>query len=180
MGNPYQASGTGKYQRGRFLSKADVAAGEPFIPVIAAIINLPQIQSIAEMIGSDLANIEKRQAEAEKRNEEIYRKLMSQIRGSYMIVSGLVRVMGSGMSRIFQGIWSIAVSAIATYKSIAAAMAATPGGQAQALLMFTSLIMASINVGALITGQTDLARQARGLNFTLHGISSMISYVPTM
>lgn len=109
-----------------------------------------------------------------------FNKVMTMMRGSYMVVSGIARVIGGGFSRIFQGVWSVVTSAVMASKALSAALVA--GGTAtgnvwmviQAGIMMASLIAASVNVGALVIGQKDLARQARGMNFSLHGISSMI------
>ncbi len=115
--------------------------------------------------------------EVDKKTENSYNKVMAMMRGSYMIISGIARVMGPGFARVFQGIWSVVTSTIMAYKSIIAMTAASPvpGARIQAAIMGFSLMAAISNVSALMRGQKALARQSRGINFALHGISSMIS-----
>ncbi len=113
--------------------------------------------------------------QVDQKTKMSFNKVMNVMRGSYMIVSGITRVIGGGFSRVFQGVWSAITSAILANKAIAAAVAASsPWGWIQAGVMLASLTMASMNVAALMSGQKNIARQARGLNFALHGISSMI------
>ena len=115
--------------------------------------------------------------QVDEKTKSSFNKVMGMMRGSYMVISGIARVMGPGFSRIFQGIWSVVTSTIMFYKSIQAAMMASPvpGAALQAMVMMFSIIAATANVAALMAGQKDLARQTRGMNFALHGISSMIS-----
>ena len=151
--------------------------GGPQISIMAFIENLPEIEAVVTELENRSSRIIELQKEAAEEIKHNFNKVMAAMRGTYMVVGGLVRVIGGGFSRIFQGMWSIAVSGIATYKAIAGALAASPvpGAQAQAILMFASLIAATANVTNLIIGQKEVARQARGINFALHGISQMLS-----
>ncbi len=111
----------------------------------------------------------------DEKTDESFNKVVRMMRGSYMIISGIARVMGPGFSRVFQSIWSVATSSIIIYTAIAKAKFFIPGQEITSLLMIAELVAAVVNMGALMTGQKDLARESRGVNFALHGISTMIS-----
>lgn len=91
-----------------------------------------------------------------------------------MMISGVMQTIGGSMSQAFTAMYSIATSAISLYSMIGTAAAATPGGQVQAALIGASMITALIQLGAVQTGQADLARSVGGLNMALHGLGSMI------
>ena len=105
-----------------------------------------------------------------------FNQVMGFMRTTYLMISGASRVLGGGMSQLFSTIYLTAISAIGTYKAIAAAMAASgPYGWVQAGLMIISLTTASLSLASILSGQRDLSRKIRGINMSLHGISGMIS-----
>lgn len=107
--------------------------------------------------------------------QKSYNEVMGMMRASYMMITGVSQAIGGTLSQVFSSMFSIALSAIGTYQSIATAMAATgPAGWIQAGIMATSLIVAGINLATLAEGQTELSRRITGLNMSLHSISSMI------
>ena len=137
----------------------------------------------------DDARARAQQAELEAKNEQIkkaieendartlaaYNKAIEGMRASYMMISGVTQVMGGSMSQMFSAMYGIAVSGIQTTASIAAALYASgPYGWLQAGLMTASLITAVVNLGSLMTGQDELARQVSGVNMALQGMGSMI------
>ena len=91
-----------------------------------------------------------------------------------MVVSGISQAMGGTMAQAFSAIYGVAVAGITTYQSIAAAMAAVPGGQLQAVLMTASLITAIVSLVGVLTGQEEFARQISGLNMAIQGIGSLL------
>ena len=106
--------------------------------------------------------------------EKSFNEVMGFMRTSYLLISGISRVLGQGMSQVFSSIYMTAISAIGTYKAIAAAMAASGVGTAQAIIMGISLTTATASLVSIMAGQRDLSVKIRGINMTLHGISSMI------
>ena len=95
-----------------------------------------------------------------------------------MVVSGITQAMGGSMFAAFSAIYGVAIAGIATYQSIAAAMAAVPGGQLQAFLMTASLITALVSLGGILTGQEEFARQISGLNMAIQGIGGLLDSMP--
>ena len=141
----------------------------------------------AEPLKRELATV---QAEIEKTKEDAielaeaveekttksFKEVMGFMRMSYLMISGASRVIGGGMSQVFSSIYMVGMSAIATYKAIAAAIAATgPAGWVQAGIMTVSLITASTSLASILLGQRELSTKIRGINMMLHGLSSMIS-----
>jgi len=115
--------------------------------------------------------------EVEKQTEQSFNEVLGMMRASYAMVSGIAQATGGNMAAIFSSMYSVAISVIGTYQSIAAAIALTPGGQLQAALMSMSLISAIASLVATMTGQEELARRVAGLNSALHGIGSMIGVI---
>ena len=112
----------------------------------------------------------------EEQTKKSFNQVMGFMRASYSVISGMSRVMGGGMTQVFASMYMAAMSAIGTYKAIAAAIAATgPTGWIQASIMTTSLITASLNLVSIMSGQRTLSTKIRGINMALHGISGMIS-----
>jgi len=117
--------------------------------------------------------------ENEKRTKEAYTLALSVMRSSYAIMSGVSQAMGGSMSQAFSAIYGIAVAGIQTGISIAAALSISPipGARIQAGLMIASLITAMSQLGAVSSGQVELAQQIGGLNTALHGISGLIGVI---
>ena len=92
-----------------------------------------------------------------------------------MMLSGITQVMGGDMMSIFSAVYGAAVAGIATYQSIAAAMAASGVGAVQAVLMTSSLVAAMASLGAVMTGQNELSRRVGGINMGLQAIGQSIS-----
>jgi len=104
-----------------------------------------------------------------------FNEVMTYMRASYLMISGVSRILGGEMSHAFSLMYSVGVSAIGTYKAIAAAMATTgPAGWIQASLMMISLTTATSSLMAILAGQRELSTQIRGINMSLHGISAII------
>jgi len=120
--------------------------------------------------------IKKATEENEKRTKESFNLALGVMRSSYAIMTGMTQAMGGSMSQAFSAIYGIAVAGIQTGISIAAALAVSPvpGARLQAGLMIVSLMTAMSQLGAVSTGQAELAQQIGGLNSALHGISGMI------
>jgi len=115
--------------------------------------------------------------EVEKQTVQSFKEVQGMMRASYMMVSGLSQVLGGDMARMFSSIYGVAVSAIGTYKAIATAMAASGVGAFQAAIMFSSLVTATIQMGSIMMGQTELSRRVHGINTALHGISGLIGVI---
>lgn len=113
----------------------------------------------------------------ENQTQESFKEVQGMMRASYMMVSGITQVMGGDMGQIIASIYGVAVSAISTYQSIAAAMAASGVGTIQAILMTSSLITALVSLSGIMTGQIELSKRVSGLNMSLHGISGMIGAI---
>ncbi len=112
----------------------------------------------------------------EEQTKKSFTQVMGYMRASYSIIAGISRIMGGGLSQVFSSIYMAAMSAIGTYKAIAAAIAATgPIGWVQAAIMTTSLVTASLSLTSIMLGQRALSTKIRGLNMTLHGISGLIT-----
>jgi len=120
--------------------------------------------------------IKKATEENERRTKESFNLALGVMRSSYAIMTGMTQAMGGSMSQAFSAIYGIAVAGIQTGISIAAALAVSPvpGARLQAGLMIVSLMTAMSQLGAVSTGQAELAQQIGGLNSALHGISGMI------
>lgn len=112
--------------------------------------------------------------EAEVRARRSFSIVMAGMRTSYLMFSGLSRILGGGMTQIFRTMYSVGMAAVGTYTAVAAAMGATGVGLPQALLMEASLIVASTQLIMLLSGQKEMATNMRGLNMMLHGVSGMI------
>ena len=104
-----------------------------------------------------------------------FNDVMTTARTGYMLMAGMARIMGTGMTEIFRTSYQIIVGAIGAYSAMAAAEAAKgPIGWVQAALMWASVAAAGVRLVAIASGQTDLSRQMRGVWMGLHGISSML------
>lgn len=112
--------------------------------------------------------------ENEKRTKEAFDESMNAMRASYMIITGVTQAVGGSMSQAFSAMYGVAVAGIGAYQSIAAAMAAVPGGQIQAALMTSSLIAAIVQLAGVLSGQEKLSRSVNRINSALHGIGMMI------
>lgn len=133
-----------------------------------------KIDSLNDKIEDTVEKATEATEAVENEAEKSFNNVMGMMRSSYMIMSGVGRIMGGTMGKMFSGLYSLAISSIMTYKAIAAAVAATPGGQVQAAIMFASLSIAAANLGATIGKQKEFSRGLSGLNTSLHGISGMI------
>lgn len=146
------------------------------------------IQLILTAMG-DFSDVEIKQAIAIAKNKEIkqaieeneaktlaaYNHAIAGMRASYMMVSGVAQTMGGSMADMFSAMYGIVTSGIQTTAAIASALYASgPYGWVQAAMMTASLITAVVNLGALQSGQTELARQVSGVNMAIQGMGSMI------
>ena len=143
-------------------------------------INAEEILRALQQIDNRIEETEEKAEEAidtvEDQAEESFKEVMGFMRASYLMISGISRIMGGGMSQVFSSLYMAAMSAIGTYKAIAAAIAATgPTGWVQAGIMTTSLITANLSLISVMMGQRDLSTKIRGINMALHGISGVIS-----
>ncbi|KKM03306.1 hypothetical protein LCGC14_1775750 [marine sediment metagenome] len=142
----------------------------------------------AEEILRTLAEVNAKVEETEEKAEQVvesveeqtkksFNEIMGYMRATYMLISGVSRILGGGMSQIFSAIYMTAMSAIGAYKAIAAAMAVSPvpGARLQATLMMISLITATSSLVSIMAGQRELSTKIRGVNMSLHAISSLIS-----
>jgi len=112
----------------------------------------------------------------EKAATESFTEVMGYMRTTYLMISGFSRILGGKMSQVFSSMYMVGMSAIGTYKAIAAAIAATgPLGWVQAGIMTVSLITAGSSLVSVMAGQRELSTKIRGINMALHGISSMVS-----
>lgn len=136
--------------------------------------DLEDIEEKAETVFED---IDRKNELAKKKVEESFNEVMGYMRASYQMISGISQVMGGGLSSLFTSMYSVAISAIGTYKAIAVAMAASGVGTAQAILMFSSLATALVSLYSAATGQKELLKRVSGLNTALHSISSLIGYM---
>ena len=123
--------------------------------------------------------IKKATEENEKRTKESFNLALGVMRSSYAIMTGMTQAMGGSMSQAFSAIYGIAIAGIQTGISIAAALAVSPvpGARLQAGLMIASLITAMTQLGAVTTGQAELAQQVGGLNSALQGIGGLIGVI---
>lgn len=112
--------------------------------------------------------------DVKERALESFNEVMGFMRATYLIISGVSRVMDQGMSGVFSSMYMVGMAAIATYKAIAAAMAASGVGTAQAIIMGISLTTATASLISILTGQRELSTKIRGVNMGLHGISALI------
>ena len=143
-------------------------------------INAEEVLRALDQIDAKIEDTEEKAEEAvesvEEQTKKSFTQVMGYMRASYLIISGMSRIMGGGMSQIFSSIYMAAMSAIGTYKAIAAAIAATgPIGWVQAAIMTTSLVTASLSLVSIMMGQRDMSTKIRGLNMSLHGISALIT-----
>ena len=105
-----------------------------------------------------------------------FNDIMTTARTSYMLLAGMARVMGTGMTEVFRTSYQILISAIGVYQAfVAIELGKGPAGWIQAGIMSASLATAMIRVYALVTNQDELSRQMRGVWMGLHGVSGMIS-----
>ena len=123
--------------------------------------------------------IKKATEENEKRTKESFNLALGVMRSSYAIMTGMTQAMEGSMSQAFSAIYGIAIAGIQTGISIAAALAISPvpGARLQAGLMIASLITAMTQLGAVTTGQAELAQQVGGLNSALQGIGGLIGVI---
>ena len=105
----------------------------------------------------------------EAKAQESFEHVMNMMRASYLIISGVSRVMDQGMSQTFSSMYMVAVSTIA-----AAIAASGPAGWIQAAIMLISLATATSSLASVVTGQRELSTQLRGVNMALHGIQSLM------
>ncbi len=143
-------------------------------------INAEEVIRDLDKIDDKIDETEEKAASAietvEVQTKRSFTQVMGYMRASYSIIAGISRIMGGGLSQVFSSIYMAAMSAIGTYKAIAAAIAATgPTGWVQAAIMTTSLVTASLNLTSIMLGQRALSTKIRGLNMTLHGISGLIT-----
>lgn len=114
----------------------------------------------------------------EEQTQKSFNEVMGMMRVSYLMISGVSRVLGGGMTQVFSSMYMVGMSAIATYKAIAVAMAASgPAGWAQAAIMSLSLITATTSLISILAGQRELSTKIRGINMGLHGISGLIGTI---
>ena len=107
--------------------------------------------------------------------ERSFNDIMTTARTSYMLMAGMARVMGTGMTEVFRTSYQILISAIGVYQAfVAIELGKGPAGWLQAGIMSASLATAMVRVYTLVTNQDDLSRQMRGVWMGLHGVSSMI------
>jgi len=99
---------------------------------------------------------------------------MAGMRTSYLLFAGMGRIMGGGMTMLFRTMYAAMIAGVGTFKALTATALATPGGQLQALLMAASLGVVIMQLTGVITAQDEFARNMRGFNMMLHGISGMI------
>ena len=136
-----------------------------------------KIAALDSKIHDTEGSLVKATEEVEKQSVQSFKEVQGMMRASYMMVSGLSQVLGGDMAKIFSSIYGVAVSAIGTYKAIATAMAASGVGAFQAAIMFSSLVTATIQMGSIMMGQTELSRRVHGINTALHGISGLIGVI---
>ena len=136
------------------------------------------IASLNEQIEGTEAKITDLVVRTDEQLKESFDRALGAMRASYIVISGISQAMGGSMFAAFSALYGVAVAGISTYQSIAAAMAAVPGGQVQAILMTMSLITALISLGGILTGQEDFARQISGLNMAIQGIGGLLDSMP--
>jgi len=136
----------------------------------------PAHKTIAEVEEAAEKALEKVKAVKEEQDRS-FEEVMGMIRASYMMITGVSQAIGGDLPQVFSSIFSMAISSIATYKAIAAAMAASGVGAAQASLMFASLITAIASLMAGMAEESELARRVTGLNTSLMGISNLIGSI---
>ncbi len=137
---------------------------------------LRALQQIDDNIEATEEKAEQLTESVEEQTQKSFNNVMGFMRASYLLISGLSRVMGGGMTQVFSSMYMAAMSVIGTYKAIAAAIAASgPAGWVQAGIMITSLVTASLSLVSILSGQRALSTKIRGVNMALHGISGMIS-----
>ena len=133
-----------------------------------------KIDKTQDKIDKTLDSATEMVARVKEKTTESFNEVLGMMRASYMMISGLSQALGGGLSQVFSSMFSVAISAIATYKAIAAAMAASGVGAIQAVVMFSSLITAITTLATAMEGETEFSKRLTGLNTTLHGISSII------
>jgi len=111
----------------------------------------------------------------EQATKRSFNDIMTTARTGYMLMAGMARVMGTGMTEVFRTSYQILISAIGVYQAfVALELGKGPAGWVQAGVMSASLATAMIRVYALVSNQDDLSRQMRGVWMGLHGVSSML------
>lgn len=136
----------------------------------------PAEETLAEVEESAERVLEKVR-EVKEEQERSFEEVLGMMRASYMMITGVSQAMGGDLPQVFSSIFSMAISSIATYKAIAAAMAASGVGAAQASIMFASLITAIASLMTGMAGEAELSRRITGLNTSLHGISALIGSI---
>lgn len=118
--------------------------------------------------------------ENKKKTKESFDDSMEAVRSYYMLLTGITQIMGGSTEQMISSLYGVAVSAIGTWQSIAAAMAVSPvpGAQFQAGLMMLSLTSALVSLGGILTGQEKLARRVNGITTGLQGIGGMLNKIP--
>ena len=132
-------------------------------------------QQIAEK-RAEIAELHAGVDAVDEASEKSFVSLMGVMRTSYLMFSGMGRILGGGMTMAFRSMYNIGMSAVGTYSAIAAAMAATgtPWDVVKSLIMITSLGLAQGQLVSVLAGQNQLTQQVRGLNMMLHGLSGLI------
>lgn len=141
---------------------------------VEVILDVEQAKAQQAELRAENEEIAQATEENKKRTKEAFDSSMQAMRASYMMISGITQVVGGSMGQAFAAIYGVAVSAISTYQSIAAAMAASGVGAFQAALMTVSLISAITSLAGVMTGQTELSRRVSGINMSLQGLSGLI------
>jgi len=137
----------------------------------------------------DFSDVERKQAIAETKNEQIkqalednevqlekaFNKSIAVMRASYQMFAGVGQMMGTSMGQMFSTLMGVLTAGVATYAAFAATeLAKGPIGWVQAALMSANLVTAVISLGALISGQKELANQVSGFNMILSGFGGLL------
>ena len=163
MANPYRDPLTGRYAS----SPATVRV-KAILDDAEAKAQLADLETQSVKIGTQIEMNEVAQ-------QRSFDEIMLSMRSGYMLMAGMARVMGTGMTEVFRTSYQMFVSAIGVYQAfIALETAKGPAGWVQAALMTISLATAGVRLYGLATGQADLSRQMRGVWMGLHGVSSLL------
>lgn len=112
--------------------------------------------------------------ENKKQQAASFHSIMANMRGAYLVMTGMSRVLGGGMTMMFRTMYTMGTSLIATYTTVAAALEGIPGAQIQATLALAGLAFASAQLTGVITKNQELTQNMRGIYMALHGISGMM------
>ena len=175
MPNPYRAP-SGQY----------TSAPTAFIPTaptrgsIAAWIDWTPLQLTTKEIEDRVISLGELIKQEEQRAMRVRSMVVGMMRGSYLIMTGMGRVMGGGMTMMFRTMYTIATQSIATIAAISAAQATQgPAGWAQSAMASIQLGFASAQLVGVLTQNDQLTQQMRGFNMLMHGLGSMISSLPS-